>query len=79
MARYKISKKNLKELFGLFKSNKPKDRKAIEKMIAQHPGLRAIEKKRADIHKMAKKQIENDPWVQNFLKKNNISLKDTFK
>jgi len=79
MAKYKISKENLSEFFGLFKSNKPKDRAAIEKMIAQHPGLKAISKKRDEIDKMAKKQIENDPWVQDFLKKHNIDLKDTFK
>ena len=75
MARYKISKKNLKEFFGLFKSNKPKDRDAIDKMLAQHPGLRAIDKELEKINKRAQKQIDNDPWVQNFLKKNNIKTK----
>lgn len=75
MARYKISKENLKEFFGLFKSNKPKDRKAIEKMIAQHPGLRAIDKEIEAANKRAQKQIDNDPWVQNFLKKHNIKTK----
>ena len=65
MARFKISESNLNEFFGLFKSKKPKDRKAIEKEIE-------------DAGKRAKKQMDNDPWVQNFLKKHNIDVKKDF-
>jgi len=78
MARFKISESNLNEFFGLFKSKKPKDRKAIEKLLALHPGLRAIEKEIEDAGKRAKKQMDNDPWVQNFLKKHNIDVKKDF-
>jgi len=78
MARFKISESNLNEFFGLFKSKKPKDRKAIEKLLALHPGLRAIEKEIDAAHARAKKRMENDPWVQNFLKKHNIDVKKDF-
>jgi len=79
MTRYKISKENLKEFFGLFKSNKPKDRKAVEKMIAKHPGLRAIDKELTRLNKKAADVISKDKDYQNFLKRNNIDIKDTFK
>ena len=79
MARYKISKENINEFFGLFKSNKPKDRKAVEKMIAQHPGLRAIDKELARLNKKAAGIIAKDKDYQDFLKRHNIDVKDTFK
>ena len=79
MARYKISKENINEFFGLFKSNKPKDRKAVEKMIAKHPGLRAIDKELTRLNKKAADVISKDKDYQNFLKRNNIDIKDTFK
>ena len=79
MARYKISKGNLKEFFGLFKSNKPKDREAIDKMIAKHPGLIAIDKELARLNKKAGKIISKDKDYQDFLKRNNIDIKNTFK
>jgi|TARA_B110000114_G_C15003856_1_gene361928 hypothetical protein len=75
MARYKISKRNINEFFGLFKSKKPKDRAAVDKMLALHPGLRAIDKEIEKLNKRAQTQIDNDPWVQKFLKKNNIETK----
>ena len=79
MARYKISKENINEFFGLFKSNKPKDRKAVEKMIAMHPGLRAIDKELTRLNKKAADVISKDKDYQDFLKRNNIDIKNTFK
>lgn len=76
MARYKISKENINEFFGLFKSKKPKDRKAIEKMIASDPRLKAIDKEIERLNREAGKRIDSDPWKVAFLKKHGIELKD---
>lgn len=78
MARFKISESNLNEFFGLFKSKKPKDRKAIEKMLALHPGLAAIDKEIARLNDKALKRIKNDPKKQAFLKKHNIDIVKDF-
>lgn len=78
MARFKISESNLNEFFGLFKSKKPKDRKAIEKMLALHPGLRAIDKEIGRLNDKALKDIQNDPEKQDFLKKHNIDIVKAF-
>jgi len=77
MARYKISKENINEFFGLFgKKKKPKDRKAIEKMIANDPRLQAIDREIERLNKEADKRIQSDPWKVAFLKKHGIDLKD---
>jgi hypothetical protein len=49
------------------KAKKEKHRDATDKMLAQHPGLRAIDNKMKEINIKAQKQIDNDKWVQNFL------------
>lgn len=78
MARFKISESNLNEFFGLFKSKKPKDRKAIEKLLALHPGLRAISKELTRLNNKAIKDLQNDPKSQAFLKKHNIDIVKDF-
>jgi len=78
MARFKISESNLNEFFGIFKSKKPKDRKAIEKLIALHPGLNAISKEITRLNNKAFKDIENSPKAQAFLKKHNIDIVKDF-
>lgn len=78
MARYKISKENINEFFGIFKSNKPKDREAVKKMIAQHPGLKAIDKEITRLNDKALADLKKDKKLQNYLKKHNIDLVKTF-
>lgn len=57
MPKYKISKSNLKEFFGLFsKKNKPKD---IQQLIDNDPELKAIEKK---IQKIDAKYSASDAY-----------------
>jgi hypothetical protein len=76
MARYKISKENINEFFGLFgKKAKPKDRAAIQALIDADPRLQAINKEIDRLNKVADKRIESDPWKIAFLKKHGIDLK----
>ena len=48
-------------------------------MIANHPGLIAIDKELARLNKKAGKMISKDKDYQDFLKRNNIDIKNTFK
>ena len=50
----------------------------METIIDNHPTIRAIDKEIEAAGKRAKKQMDNDPWVQNFLKKNNIDIDKDF-
>jgi len=71
MARYKISKENINEFFGLF--GKKKDRKDIQKLIDNDPRLKAIDKEIQALNKKATEKLE--PWQLNLLKKHGISVK----
>ena len=65
----KSPEQKYKEKQERLKKKKEKRRDVMETIINLHPGLRAISKRRAEIDAMAKKQIENDPWTQEFLLK----------
>lgn len=73
MAKYKISKENINEFFGLFGSKKKRDREAIDKLIANDPRLKAIDKEIERLNKQAKDRLE--PWQLDLLKKHGISVK----
>lgn len=73
MPKYKISKSNLKEFFGLFgKKDKPKD---IEQLLKDNPRLKAIDAEITKLNKDAAKTLENDPIAMRVLKKHDIELK----
>lgn len=71
MAKYKISKENINEFFGLF--NRKKDRKDIQKLIDNDPRLKAIDKEIQALNKKAADELE--PWQLNLLKKHGITVK----
>ena len=72
MARYKISKKNVNEFFGLFgKKKKPKD---IDDLIKNNPTLKKIDKEIGDLNKKASKHIEKDKVTMDILKKYGIKI-----
>jgi len=60
--RYKEKQERLKK-------NSQNYRDAMTKIINLHPGLRAIEKEMEASGARSKKQMENDPWTQEFLLK----------
>lgn len=64
MAKYKISKSNLKEFFGWFgKKKKPKD---LQQVIDNDPILQKID---ADIEKLQQTHGQLDPEYKKILKK----------
>lgn len=72
MAKYKISKENINEFFGLF-GKKKKDRKEIQALIDNDPRLKAIDKEIQDLNKKATQKLE--PWQLDLLKKYGIQVK----
>lgn len=72
MARYKISKENINEFFGLF-GKKKKDRKEIQALIDNDPRLKAIDKEIQYLNKKATQKLE--PWQLDLLKKYGIEVK----
>jgi len=72
MARYKISKENINEFFGLF-GKKKKDRREIQQLIDNDPRLKAIDKEIQQLNKTATEKLE--PWQLDLLKKHNIEVK----
>jgi len=72
MARYKISKENINEFFGLFgKKKKPKD---IDDLIKNDPILQKIDKEIGDLNKKAGKYIKKDKATMDILKKYGIKI-----
>lgn len=47
-------------------------------MIAQHPGLKAIDKEITRLNDKALADLKKDKKLQNYLKKHNIDLVKTF-
>jgi len=73
MSKYKISKKYLKEFFGLFgKPNRPKD---IDNIINNDPVLQKIDKKIGDLNDKAALRLQKDADAMKVLKKLGIEIK----
>ena len=72
MAKYKISKENINEFFGLF-GKKKKNRGELQKLIDNDPRLKALDK---DIAKLNKQAVDNmEPWQLDLFKKHGITIK----
>ena len=72
MARYKISKKNVNEFFGLF--GKKKKPKSVDDLIKNDPILQKLDKEIEDINKKASKHIRRDKVTMDILKKYGIKI-----
>ena len=72
MTRYKISKKNVNEFFGLF--GKKKKPKSIDDLIKNDPTLQKLDKEIGDINKKASKHIKRDKVTMDILKKYGIKI-----
>ena len=72
MARYKISKENINEFFGLIgKKKKPKN---VDDLIKNDPVLQKLDKEIGDLNKKASKHIKNDKEYMSLLKKYGIEI-----
>jgi len=73
MAKYKISKENINEFFGLFgKKKKPKD---IDTIIKNDPVLQKIDKEIGDLNDKAAERLRKDVDAMKILKKLGIEIK----
>ena len=73
MARYKISKENINEFFGLFgKKKKPKN---VDDLIKNDPVLQKLDKQIGDLNKRAMNRLEKDKDAMDLLKKHGIIVK----
>ena len=73
MARYKISKENINEFFGLFgKKKKPKN---VDDLIKNDPVLKKLDKEIGDLNKKAMSRLEKDKDAMDILKKAGIIVK----
>jgi len=73
MARYKISKENINEFFGLFgKKKKPKN---VDDLIKNDPVLQKLDKEIGDLNRKAAKRLEKDKDAMDILKKHGIEIK----
>lgn len=73
MKKYKISKENINEFFGLFgKKNKSKD---IDDIIKNDPVLQQLDKDIEKINQKAVDRIKSEPWKLALLKKHGITIK----
>ena len=73
MARYKISKENINEFFGLFgKKKKPKD---VDTLIKNDPVLQKLDKQIGDLNKRAEARLKADKDYMALLKKHGIDIK----
>jgi hypothetical protein len=73
MTRYKISKKNINEFFGLFgKKKKPKD---VDDLIKNDPILQKLDKEISAINQKADKYLKRDKEYMAILKKHGIDIK----
>jgi hypothetical protein len=74
MKKYKISKHNLKEFFGLFGGTKKKPQ-SMQDLIDNDPVLKKLEKELGDINKKAAERIKRtDPDFADLLRKHNIDI-----
>ena len=73
MARYKISKKNVNEFFGLF--GKKKKPKSIDDLIKNDPILQKLDKEIGDLNQKADKYLKQDKEYMAILKKLGIDIK----
>jgi hypothetical protein len=73
MPKYKISKKYLKEFFGLFgKPNRPKD---IDNIIKNDSVLQRLDKEIGDLNQKASERLKTDVEAMKILKKLGIEVK----
>ena len=73
MARYKISKENINEFFGLF--GKKKKPKSIDYLIKNDPTLQKLDKEIGDLNREADKYLKKDKEYMALLKKHGIDIK----
>jgi hypothetical protein len=76
MPKYKISKSNLKEFFGLFGKSKENRQSIINQLIDNDPVLKKLDKDIADINKRATERMKTyDPdWIE-LLRKQGVNIK----
>ena len=76
MLKYKISKSNLKEFFGLFGKSKENRQSIINQLIDNDPVLKKLDKDIADINKKATERMKTyDPaWIE-LLRKQGVNIK----
>jgi hypothetical protein len=76
MPKYKISKSNLKEFFGLFGRSKEDRQAKINQLIDNDPVLKKLDKEIADINKKATERMKTyDPdWIE-LLRKQGVNIK----
>jgi hypothetical protein len=72
MARYKISKENINEFFGLF--GKKKKPQSVDDLIKNDPILQKLDKEIGDLNKKASKHIRKDKEYMALLKKYGIQI-----
>lgn len=73
MTRYKLSKENINEFFGLFgKKKKPKN---VDDLIKNDPVLQKLDKEIGDLNIKAAKRLEKDKDAMDILKKYGIEIK----
>lgn len=73
MTRYKLSKENINEFFGLFgKKKKPKN---VDDLIKNDPVLQKLDKEIGDLEKKAADRLKKDKDYMALLKKHGIELK----
>jgi hypothetical protein len=74
MKKYKISKHNLKEFFGLFGGDKKKHQ-LMQDLIDNDPVLKKLDKELGDINRRAAERIKRtNPNFADILRKNNINI-----
>jgi hypothetical protein len=73
MARYKISKENINEFFGLFgKKKKPEE---LKKIIQNDPTLQKLDKEIGDINAKYSKSIKGNKTFMALAKKYGVEVK----
>lgn len=76
MAKYRISKSNLNEFFGLFGRNKEDRNKKINHLIDNDPVLKKIDKDIEALNKKATERLKvTDPDFIELLKKHGVDIK----
>ena len=73
MARYKISKENINEFFGLFsKKKKPEE---LEKLIKNDPTLQKLDKEIGELNAKYSKELKGDKRFMAIAKKHGIEIR----
>lgn len=74
MPKYKISKENINEFFGLFGKSKKDRANRINKLIDNDPELKKIDKELVRLNSRALDRIKSDPWSMELIRLAGIDL-----